>query len=91
MMGDTEIIDQLVKIKGVGLWTAEMFLIFSLGREDVFSMGDLGLTRAMEKLYCGGRKSLGKPKKLRITQKWSPYRSYACLILWRSLDNTPLP
>jgi DNA-3-methyladenine glycosylase II len=82
---DEEVITKLVKIKGIGRWTAEMFLIFSLGREDVFSHGDLGLRRAIEKLY-----RLTNPTQQQvetIIQTWSPYRSYGCLALWRSLED----
>jgi DNA-3-methyladenine glycosylase II len=80
-----ELITNLTKIKGIGKWTAEMFLMFSLGREDVFSVGDVGLQRAIQKLY--GFKKKPSPKTLiRISNKWKPYRTYACRILWRSLD-----
>lgn len=86
-LSDDEIITQLTKIKGIGRWTAEMFLIFSLGRQDVFSLGDGGLYNAIRKLY-----NLDKPTKheiQEITQKWSPYRTFASLYLWKSLDNEP--
>lgn len=82
---DEEIIQELIRIKGVGRWTAEMFLIFSLGRPDVFSCGDLGLRKGVQKLY--GLKNLPEEKQLLcLTKKWSPYRSYASLLLWKSLD-----
>ncbi len=84
-MGDEEIITFLIQVKGVGRWTAEMFLIFTLGREDVFSHGDLGLKNAIVKLY-----KLRKPSERtikRISDKWKPYRSHASLYLWASLDN----
>ena len=84
-MADEQIIEELVKIKGVGKWTAEMFCIFSLGREDIFSMGDLGLSNALIKMY-GGKKPFTKTAIERITNKWSPYRSYASLLLWKSLE-----
>ncbi len=83
-MADEEIIDELVKLKGIGRWTAEMFLMFTLGREDIFSTGDLGLNNAIVKLY--GLKD--KPTKVYLEElsfKWSPYRSLACRILWKSL------
>jgi DNA-3-methyladenine glycosylase II len=84
-LGDEELITKLTTIKGIGRWTAEMFLMFTLGREDVFSAGDVGLQRAMTKLY--GFKNKPSPKTLiRISNKWKPYRTYACKILWRSLD-----
>lgn len=83
---DEEIIQQLIQVKGIGRWTSEMFLIFSLGRPDVFSSGDLGLRKAVQRLY--GLKKLPEEKQLhRMTKKWSPYRSYASLLLWKSLDS----
>lgn len=78
------VIEELTKIKGIGRWTAEMFLMFTLGREDIFSHGDLGLKNAIKKLY-----KLENPTKEQIeeiTLQWSPYRTYACRILWNSLD-----
>jgi DNA-3-methyladenine glycosylase II len=82
-LADEEVITELIRHKGVGRWTAEMFLIFSLGRPDVFSHGDGGLKNAIIKIY--------KPKSARdvhkITEKWRPYRSIASLYLWASLDN----
>lgn len=83
-MENEEVIAELTKIKGIGRWTAEMFLMFTLGREDIFSHGDLGLKNAIKKLY-----NLENPTKEAvemITIKWSPYRTYACRILWRSLE-----
>lgn len=83
---DEQVIIELTKIKGVGRWTAEMFLMFSLMRPDVFSTGDLGLRNAIIKLY-----KLKKPpteKQLeRITKKWSPHRTTASRYLWKSLEN----
>jgi DNA-3-methyladenine glycosylase II len=81
---DNQVITELTKIKGIGPWTAEMFLIFTLGREDVFSHGDLGLKRGLEKLY-----NLKNPSRIKIesiTTRWMPYRSYGSIALWRSLD-----
>lgn len=83
---EQEIIDELVKVKGIGVWTAEMFLIFSLGREDVFSIGDLGLRNAIKKHYG----DLDATAMQELSLAWSPYRSYASLLLWKSLDNEPL-
>lgn len=84
-LGDQEIIIQLTKLHGIGRWTAEMFLMFSLGREDVFSAGDLGLRRAMQKMYkLKTEPTLKQIEK--ISKKWSPYRTYAALILWRISD-----
>lgn len=84
-LSDEEIITDLTKVKGIGRWTAEMFLIFSLGRQDTFSVGDLGLRTAVSKLYGVDRED--KTKIEQISQKWAPYRSIASLVLWRSLDN----
>lgn len=81
---DEEVIENLTKIKGVGIWTAEMFLMFSLARPDVFSIGDLGLRSAIAKLYGVDRDD--KEKILEIANKWSPYRTIACRYLWASLD-----
>jgi DNA-3-methyladenine glycosylase II len=85
-MTDATIIAQLTAIKGIGQWTAEMFLIFSLGRLDVFSKGDGGLARAINNLYGNGAEILAK-ERLTITEAWKPYRSIASLYLWASLDN----
>lgn len=78
--------EALKKVKGVGDWTVEMFMMFSLGKEDVFSHGDLGLRKAIKKLY--NLKELPDKRMLEhITRKWSPYRTYASLVLWRELDS----
>jgi DNA-3-methyladenine glycosylase II len=83
-MEDEELIDFLVQIKGVGRWTAEMILMFTLGREDVFAVDDLGIQQAMTKLYKldASDKKLMKEKMLSISSKWRPYRTYACRYLW---------
>lgn len=83
-LSDQEVIEELTKVKGVGPWTAEMFLIFSLGREDVFSFGDLGLKRGLEKIY--GLEKPDRDEIEEIVNKWSPYRSYGSIALWHSLD-----
>jgi DNA-3-methyladenine glycosylase II len=88
-MSDQEIIDLLVQIKGVGRWTVEMLLMFSLGREDVFAVDDLGIQQAMCKLY---KIDPTDKKAMKLTmqkkaQKWVPYRTYACLHLWNWKDN----
>ena len=83
---DEEIITTLSSLKGIGRWTAEMFLLFSLGREDIFSHGDQGLKNAISKLYGSGT-PLTKTEIDAIIANWKPYRSYASLYLWRSLDN----
>lgn len=81
---DEDVILHLTKVKGIGNWTAEMFLMFSLGRPNIFSHGDLGLRRAIEKIY--NLKNPDKEKVEKLTQKWSPYRTWACRILWSSHD-----
>jgi len=85
---DEDVIAALTEIKGVGPWTAEMFLIFHLGRPDVISTGDLGIRRAVQISY--GLDDLPGPSDLeRIAEPWRPHRTLACLYLWRSLDNAP--
>ena len=82
---DEEVISELTKVKGIGRWTAEMFLIFSLGREDIFSYGDLGLRRGFEYLY--GFEKASEEDVREVVDKWSPYKSYGSVTLWHSLDN----
>lgn len=84
---DQEVIDELIKIKGVGVWTAEMFLMFTLGRPDIFSIGDLGLHNAAKKLY--NKPELTKQELLDLSLGWAPHRTTAALVLWHSLDNKP--
>lgn len=87
-MEDSEIIDLLTQIKGVGRWTAEMILMFSLGREDVFAVDDLGIRNAMVRIYSlreTDKKKLTN-RIIRISDEWSPYRTYACRYLWMSKD-----
>jgi DNA-3-methyladenine glycosylase II len=88
-MTDDEIIELLTQIKGVGRWTVEMLLMFSLGREDIFAVDDLGIQKGFQKLHKLEHLK-GKELKLKmqeLSQKWSPYRSFACLYLWASLDS----
>jgi DNA-3-methyladenine glycosylase II len=85
IMTDEEIITELVKVKGIGQWTAEMFLMFSMGRPDIFSYGDLGIRKAIQKLY-GFEKEPTKEQAEKIAEKWKPYRTIACRYLWKSLD-----
>lgn len=85
---DGEVVAYVTQIKGVGQWTAEMLLMFALGREDVFPGGDLGIRQAMTKLY---QLNPADPGKLvsdmhRIASKWAPFRTYACMHLWRWKD-----
>lgn len=87
-MSNEEIISLLTQIKGVGQWTVEMLLMFTLGREDVFAVDDYGIQTAMKKLYKledSNKKEL-KEKMQKIAAKWSPYRTYACLHLWQWKD-----
>jgi DNA-3-methyladenine glycosylase II len=85
-LSDDEIISELVKVKGIGRWTAEMFLIFCLGREDVIPIGDLGIRKAIQILY--DLPQLPTPSSmLIISLSWKPYRSIATWYLWKSLDN----
>lgn len=85
-MSDEEVIEHLVQVKGIGRWTGEMFLMFSLARPDIFSHGDLGLRNAIQKLY-GSKKPLTEKQIQKIVSKWSPHRTLASRYLWRSLDN----
>lgn len=82
---DHLVIEEVTKVKGIGPWTAEMFLMFTLQRENIFSHGDLGLRKAIKKLYKF-KKEPSKKQIERIAQKWIPYRTYACRILWKSLE-----
>lgn len=90
-MSNEELIEFLTKIKGVGKWTVEMILMFTLGREDVFAVDDLGIQQAMCKLYKidDSDKKAMKEKMLAVSKKWSPYRTYACRYLWGWKDNDP--
>lgn len=84
-MTDEEVIKELTQVKGIGPWTAEMFLMFVLGREDVFSHADLGLRNGMMRIY--GLKSVPDVKKAdKITEAWRPYRSYGSFALWHHVD-----
>lgn len=85
-MSDEEVIEHLIQVKGIGRWTGEMFLMFSLQRPDVFSHGDLGLRNAIAKLY-GFKKPPTSAQIEKIVKKWSPHRTLASRYLWRSLDN----
>jgi DNA-3-methyladenine glycosylase II len=84
-LADEEVVEQLTKIKGIGSWTAHMFLMFSLRRPNVLPTGDLGIQMAMRKHYR--KRKLPKPAQMeKIAKVWEPYRSVACWYLWRSLD-----
>lgn len=84
-MADEDLIDELTEVKGIGRWTAEMFLIFYLTRPDVFPLADIGLQRAMELHYNKGRK-LSERRISTLGRLWRPWRSVATWYLWRSLD-----
>jgi DNA-3-methyladenine glycosylase II len=82
---DSEVIKALTQVKGIGVWTAHMFLMFSLRRPDVLPTGDLGIQMAIRKHYR--KRKLPKPVQMeKIAKSWSPYRSVACWYLWRSMD-----
>lgn len=85
IMTDEEIITELVKIKGIGRWTAEMFLMHCMGRADVFSYGDLGIRKAIQKLY-NLQKEPTQEQAEKIAARWKPYRTVACRYLWKSLE-----
>lgn len=91
-MNNEEIIELLVQIKGVGRWTVEMLLMFSLGRADVFAVDDGGIQNAMMRLYKikADNKKMLKEKMMKLSAKWKPYRTYACLYLWQWKDNKPV-
>ena len=80
------IYDELITIKGVGPWTAEMFGMFYLLEKDIFPIKDIGIIRAMNQIYGEG-KPLGLEKIIAISETWRPYRSVACWFLWRSIDS----
>src|SRR3954447_25906227 len=86
---DDEVLAELVAVKGLGTWTAQMFLMFQLARPDVLPVGDLGIRRAAERLY--GLPGLPSPAELeRIAEPWRPWRTLACRYLWASLENAPV-
>jgi DNA-3-methyladenine glycosylase II len=82
---DAEVIRQLTQVKGIGVWTAHMFLMFSLRRPDILPTGDLGIQMAIRKHYR--KRKLPKPMQMeKIARCWAPYRSVACWYLWQSMD-----
>jgi DNA-3-methyladenine glycosylase II len=85
---DEEVAAQLTAIKGLGQWTADMFLMFHLGRPDILPVGDQGIRRAIQVEY-GLRKLPDAKRMQKIAKPWRPYRTLASLYLWSSLDNTP--
>ena len=88
-MADDEIIEDLTQIKGIGQWTAEMFLIFNLCRADIFPLDDIGMIKGVCKVY-NLKYPLERKKLIQIGNKWKPYRSVATWYLWRSLDPIPV-
>ena len=88
-MPDEALVTELVQVKGIGRWTAEMFMIFNLARPDIYPVGDLGLQKAVALLYNKGRK-LTPARLQRIGAQWAPWRSVATWYLWRSLDPIPV-
>ncbi|MDQ6750884.1 MAG: DNA-3-methyladenine glycosylase 2 family protein [Actinomycetota bacterium] len=88
LLPDADVSAELIAVKGLGQWTADMFLIFHLQRSDVLAVGDLGIRRAVQIAY--GMADLPGPEDLRrVGEPWRPYRSVACRYLWRSLDEAP--
>jgi DNA-3-methyladenine glycosylase II len=87
---DSEIVEHLTAVKGIGKWSADMFMLFHLGRLDVLPEGDLGIQNAIMKLYRMSKRPTSK-QVLEMGQKWRPYASVASWYLWRSLDNEPQP
>lgn len=87
-LDDESVIAELIAVKGIGVWTAQMFLMFTLDRQDVFAPDDAGLQRAMMKLYAWDELP-AKTQLISTSEKWKPHRTVACLHLWHSLDNNP--
>ncbi len=88
-MSDEEVVQELVKLRGVGHWTVQMLLIFALLRQDVFPIDDIGLIRGMEKLYNSGN-HLETSELYEISEKWMPYRTMGVWYIWRSIDPEPV-
>lgn len=88
-MSDTEVIGDLVQVKGIGRWSAEMFLIFYLMRPNVFPVDDIGLIRAIEKFFHAGDR-LTKAEVSAYVERWAPWNTVATWYLWRSLDPIPV-
>jgi len=84
-LDNEQIVEKLTKVKGIGPWTAQMFLMFTMGREDVFSPGDLGLRKAIKKVYKL-KKEPSKQQIEKIVSQWSPYKTYGCMALWGIMD-----
>ena len=95
-MSDDQVIERLTDIRGIGRWTAEMFLIFNLLRPDVLPLDDLGLLKAVGQHYLSGRtpasllKGEGRQQVVELARRWIPYRSVATWYLWRSMEPVPV-
>ena len=84
-MSDASVIEHLTQVKGIGVWSAQMFLMFALRRPDVMPTADFGINNAIRRAYH--KRAMPKPKQvLRVAESWKPYRTVACWYLWRSLD-----
>lgn len=88
-MSDEEIIQELIKLRGVGKWTAEMILIFTMLRPDVFPIGDIGMIRGIEKSYNSGER-MSREELYAISDNWKPWRTVACCFMWRTVDPEPV-
>ena len=88
-MSDEEILENLIVLRGVGRWTAEMILIFSLLRPDIFPIDDLGVVRGMERVY-NSKDTLSKPQLNAIAENWRPYRTLGSWYMWRAIDPEPI-
>lgn len=88
-MTDDEVRDTLISLRGIGAWTAEMVLIFTLTRPDILPLGDVGVIRAVERLYHEGER-LSKAEVEEIAERWRPYRTVAVWYLWRTIDAEPV-
>jgi len=88
-MSDEEIIGELIILRGVGRWTAEMILIFTMLRPDVFPIGDIGMIRGIEKSYNSGER-MSREELYSISEKWKPWRTVACCYMWRTVDPEPV-
>lgn len=87
-LSDEQVIEELTKVKGIGVWTAQMFLMFTLVRPDVFAPDDVGLQQAIKKVY-GLREIPKRTELVEFATRWAPYRTTACWHLWHALDNEP--
>ena len=83
---DEEVIEELTAIRGVGEWTAHMYLMFVLGREDVLPLGDLGIRKGIERVYGNGEE-MTREEMREVAERWSPYRTYAMRYIWREYES----